>query len=49
VLGREGEAMKIMMGTLEDRIQISARCLGAADLALRLTSTTFASARCRDR
>jgi alkylation response protein AidB-like acyl-CoA dehydrogenase len=38
LLGGEGEAMKIMMGTfLEDRIQISARCLGAADLALRLT------------
>ena len=38
LLGKEGEAMRIMMGTfLEDRIQISARCIGAAELALRLT------------
>ena len=38
LLGKEGEAMNIMMSTfLEDRIQISARCLGAAELALRLT------------
>ena len=38
LLGKEGEAMRIMMSTfLEDRIQISARCIGAAELALRLT------------
>jgi alkylation response protein AidB-like acyl-CoA dehydrogenase len=38
LLGREGEAMPIMMSTfLEDRIQIAARSLGAADLALELT------------
>ena len=37
-----------MMGTfLEDRIEISARCIGAAELALRLTLTTSRSARCR--
>jgi len=38
LLGKEGEAMRIMMSTfLEDRIQISARCIGAAQLALELT------------
>jgi alkylation response protein AidB-like acyl-CoA dehydrogenase len=38
LMGKEGDAMRIMMGTfLEDRIQISARCLGAAQLALELT------------
>jgi alkylation response protein AidB-like acyl-CoA dehydrogenase len=38
VLGQEGGAMKVMMSTfLEDRIQIAARSLGAADLALTLT------------
>lgn len=38
LLGKEGEAMQIMMSTfLEDRIQISARSLGAAELALDLT------------
>jgi acyl-CoA dehydrogenase len=38
LLGKEGDAMRIMMSTfLEDRIQISARCIGAAQLALELT------------
>jgi acyl-CoA dehydrogenase len=38
IIGREGEAMKIMMATfLEDRLQIAGRSLGAAELALRLT------------
>lgn len=38
LLGGEGEAMKILMSTfLEDRIQIAARSIGAADLALSLT------------
>jgi alkylation response protein AidB-like acyl-CoA dehydrogenase len=37
LLGREGGAMEILMSTfLEDRIQIGARCLGAAETALRL-------------
>jgi alkylation response protein AidB-like acyl-CoA dehydrogenase len=38
LLGKEGGAMGILMSTfLEDRIQIGARCLGAAQLALKLT------------
>lgn len=38
LVGQEGGAMKILMGTfLEDRIQISSRCLGAASKALELT------------
>jgi acyl-CoA dehydrogenase len=38
LLGQEGQAMKILMSTfLEDRLQIAARSVGAADLALRLT------------
>lgn len=38
VVGTEGGAMKILMSTfLEDRIQIAARCLGAASKALELT------------
>jgi len=38
LLGKEGGAMGILMSTfLEDRIQIGARCLGAAELALKLT------------
>jgi len=38
LLGKEGQAMKILIGTfLEDRLQIAGRCVGAADLALRLT------------
>jgi acyl-CoA dehydrogenase len=38
LMGKEGDAMRIMMGTfMEDRIQISARSLGAAQLALELT------------
>jgi alkylation response protein AidB-like acyl-CoA dehydrogenase len=38
LLGKEGEAMGIMMSTfLEDRIQIGARSVGAAELALSLT------------
>lgn len=38
LLGKEGGAMEILMGTfLEDRIQIGARCLGAAERALELT------------
>ncbi|QQN75268.1 acyl-CoA dehydrogenase family protein [Croceicoccus sp. YJ47] len=38
LVGREGGAMAIMMDTfLEDRIQIAARCLGAASKALELT------------
>jgi alkylation response protein AidB-like acyl-CoA dehydrogenase len=38
LLGKEGEAMQVMMSTfLEDRIQIAGRCLGAAELALNLT------------
>ncbi|MBB35049.1 MAG: acyl-CoA dehydrogenase [Hirschia sp.] len=38
LVGKEGGAMKIMMDTfLEDRIQIAARCLGAASKALELT------------
>jgi acyl-CoA dehydrogenase len=38
LLGKEGEAMRILMSTfLEDRLQIAARCVGAADTALNLT------------
>jgi acyl-CoA dehydrogenase len=38
LMGQEGGAMGILMSTfLEDRIQIGARSLGAAELALRLT------------
>jgi alkylation response protein AidB-like acyl-CoA dehydrogenase len=38
LMGKEGDAMRIMMSTfVEDRIQIAARCLGAAQLALELT------------
>jgi len=38
LLGKEGGAMGILMSTfLEDRIQIGARSLGAAQLALKLT------------
>lgn len=38
LLGREGGAMGILMSTfLEDRIQIAARCLGAASKALEIT------------
>lgn len=38
LVGEEGGAMKILMSTfLEDRIQIAARCLGAASKALELT------------
>ncbi|WP_068076615.1 acyl-CoA dehydrogenase family protein [Novosphingobium lentum] len=38
LVGTEGGAMKILMSTfLEDRIQIAARCLGAASTALALT------------
>lgn len=38
LVGVEGGAMKILMDTfLEDRIQIAARCLGAASKALELT------------
>jgi alkylation response protein AidB-like acyl-CoA dehydrogenase len=38
LLGEEGGAMKIMMSTFtEDRLQIAARCIGAATTALRLT------------
>lgn len=38
LVGDEGGAMKILMSTfLEDRIQIGARCLGAASKALELT------------
>ncbi|MCG2840956.1 acyl-CoA dehydrogenase family protein [Sandaracinobacter sp. RS1-74] len=38
LVGQEGGAMKILMATfLEDRIQIAARCLGAASRALELT------------
>ena len=38
LLGKEGEAMRILMSTfMEDRIQIAARSLGAAELALTLT------------
>jgi alkylation response protein AidB-like acyl-CoA dehydrogenase len=38
LLGQEGQAMRILMSTfLEDRLQIAARSVGAADLALRLT------------
>ncbi|WP_157219210.1 acyl-CoA dehydrogenase family protein [Flavisphingomonas formosensis] len=38
LLGVEGGAMKILMDTfLEDRIQIAARCLGAASRAFELT------------
>jgi alkylation response protein AidB-like acyl-CoA dehydrogenase len=38
LLGKEGEAMRILMSTfLEDRLQIAARCVGAAETALNLT------------
>lgn len=38
LIGEEGGAMKILMDAfLKDRIQIGARCLGAADKALELT------------
>ncbi len=38
LLGKEGEAMQILMSTfLEDRLQIAARCVGAAETALNLT------------
>ena len=38
LVGKEGGAMKILMDTfLEDRIQIAARCLGAASKALEIT------------
>ena len=38
LLGREGEGMQILMSTfLEDRLQIAARCVGAAETALNLT------------
>jgi acyl-CoA dehydrogenase len=38
ILGKEGEAMQVLMGTfLEDRLQIAARCVGAAETAFDLT------------
>jgi acyl-CoA dehydrogenase len=38
ILGKEGDAMRILMSTfLEDRLQIAARCVGAAETALNLT------------
>jgi acyl-CoA dehydrogenase len=38
LVGKEGEAMHILMNTfLEDRLQIAARCVGAAEAALELT------------
>ena len=38
LLGGEGQAMKVLMSTFtEDRLQIAARSVGAATLALRLT------------
>ncbi len=38
LMGAEGKAMEILMGTLMlDRLQVSARALGEAELALRLT------------
>jgi alkylation response protein AidB-like acyl-CoA dehydrogenase len=38
LLGGEGQAMKVLMSTfMEDRLQIAARSIGAATLALRLT------------
>ena len=38
LLGQEGQAMKILMGTyVEDRLQIAARSIGAVATALRLT------------
>jgi alkylation response protein AidB-like acyl-CoA dehydrogenase len=38
ILGKEGDAMQILMSTfLEDRLQIAARCVGAAETALNLT------------
>jgi alkylation response protein AidB-like acyl-CoA dehydrogenase len=38
LVGKEGQAMQVMMSSfLEDRLQIAGRCLGAAELALKLT------------
>lgn len=38
LLGKEGQGMEILMGTFQgDRMQIAARCIGAAKAALELT------------